>query len=276
MPATWLFSGCFLGGDYFTERETSVTPSPSAETEDSDKDNSQPPPETPSFAAKPADSASVASSSDPIRDSSLNVSYLDDPSTSPETAPSGPNTTSDDAPTSTSSIGDTSSVGETLSSSDTSNSTSGETCSNEAECAVDNCGDGEMSGPEGRCYWLNVETMTWNAAKNQCNQRGAGWGLIMPRTEGEDAFIASVITVDTWLGAQNTAGFWRWSDDTIFDAQAPLLKPRDTYTNWGSKEPSYSPAETCARYHPYNGVWQWADAKCNESYAVACQGPLPK
>lgn len=283
MPTAWLVSGCFLGGDYFTEREISPAPSSSAtesDSEDSEGVHPKPfPTEPPQLTSPPDERSSEAKQSMATRDATGEDSSLGTAITSPAFDPSSTDATSEHAPSTAPSVMDTSSFVDPSSSDGvTSDSTVDETCSNEAECTVNNCDslDGEVSGPDGRCYWVSATTMTWNAAQNECKKRGRGWGQVSPRSASEDAFIASLLTIETWLGAQNTGGLWRWMDDSsVFYSQSPL-NPRDAYTNWGTNEPSNAPGETCARYHPYNGVWRWSDAKCGGPHAAACQGSLPK
>jgi hypothetical protein len=269
-PATWLVSGCFLGGDYSTERETSATPSPSAnETEGSDNPNPKPPkkdpPSTPNLHATSPDGTTFTLTSEPIDDSTLG-----DTNASAEPGPSASNSTPDDAPSTAPRSGDTSALDPS------SDSTSGETCSNATECAVNNCANDEVSGPGDHCYWVSATKANWKNAQNECKRRGRGWDLVTPRSEEEEAFIATLLTDDAWLGGQNGGGVWRWTDTTIFDAQSPLLKPRDAYTNWAKNEPSLLPTHICARYDEHNGKWQWVADQCNGSHTIACQGPLPE
>lgn len=279
MPAAWLASGCFLGGDYFTEQELLPAPSSSATESDSEHSSNvhpQPfPTEPPQLTSTPDERSQTASTSEDTGEDTSPGKAI----TSPSSEPSGTEATSGDTPSTAPSGIDTSSFVDPSSSDvDTSNSTIGETCPNGAECTVSNCdsNDGEVSGPGGRCYWVSPTTMNWNAAQNECKKRGRGWGQVSPRNESEDTFIASLLTVQTWLGAQNTGGLWRWMDDSsVFYSQSPL-NPRDAYTNWGTNEPSNAIGETCARYHLYNDVWRWSDAKCGGPHAAACQGPLPQ
>lgn len=150
----------------------------------------------------------------------------------------------------------------------------------QGNCTGD-CANGEVQGPEGRCYWFGTTALTWTQTKAACTGRGVGWVPIAIHNEQEDGFISSQInhSLHTWLGAQYAMGTWRWMDDntTFWNGTGDNSSAvAGVFSKWGTNEPSGSPGETCSRIQTFNSDMRWGDSECNDGMKLpACQSPIP-
>lgn len=287
-PVTWLATGCFLGGDYFTEQaaaEVSAASTSSEEsalpTEESSSSSaftvtSTPPTEP----TPPGSSVDVQSTENP----GLSTSGEQTLGTESQDVTSGLSHNGPDSgsrpPSTSAAASDTTSEGTQveltsgMNSSDTSSFTADSDPCDRFGCP-EPCAPGEQSGPGGRCYWFSAAPVSWDVARSTCAARGSGWTLVTIHTEAEDDFVASHINGDTWIGAEYSAGTWRWMNDTSpFPKTNSVPGDGGDYANWGTNEPSGSRGENCVRYHSYNDRWRWGDTECDEGrFGVACEGP---
>ncbi len=272
MPATWLVNACFLGGDYFTERdhapsETAVSEDTTATSDPSSmataSSRSVVPPSPSSLTSAPAETQSGEIPSD--------TSITDG-------ARDGGFSNNEGVTDSSSSEVNTTTTPETNSSA-TSSVDGGNTDESSEPCygfrCEEECNPDEEAGPDGGCFWFSRTQMTWMSAQTTCANRGQGWSVVTLHTPAEDAFVEEHIDTDTWIGAQYSGGSWRWVDDNTAFPANNAAGGDHAHANWGTNEPSGSKGENCARYHSYDSVWRWGDSKCNEQFAVACRGPGP-
>lgn len=294
-PLTWLATGCFLGGDYFTEQESPAASSSNSSSEEfvgptQDDASSAAITSTTSDPERSANSADLQSqeSSRPTTSAAESSSAEGrGPRTEPSHQSSDPDSSSPTVWSSTNdTLAPTSDTAAPTSVDERSEATSGLNSSDTAAFTEDGascdglgcqepCATDEHAGPGGRCYWFSATPVSWDVARSTCTTRGTGWTLVTLRTEAEDDFVAARINVDTWIGAEYNSGSWRWVNDTAtFPENNPSPATSGGYANWGTNEPSGSRGENCARYHSYNDRWRWGDTECDEGrFGVACQGP---
>jgi hypothetical protein len=146
-----------------------------------------------------------------------------------------------------------------------------------ATCAAD-----ALEGPDGDCFALLEVSLSWFAARDVCQARGAGWDLASPRSSAVSTLLADALQVESWIGATDTAseGTWRWINDDLAFWQGDGSSGQavgGAYTNWNTSEPNGGTATNCARAIPRSVIPQsnarWADLACNQVRGAICQGP---
>ncbi len=277
-PAAWLVSACFLGGDYFTDRnQTSSETAASSDTTATSEPTSSS--AVSSNLAVPPGPSSTTSASEEVQ-----TSETPSDTTVIDGARDGGLSNNEGVSDSYSSEVNTTTTPELSSSAtsnlaDTSSSDGGNTDESSEPCygfrCEEECNPDEVAGPNGGCFWFSRTQMSWTSAQTTCASRGPGWSVVTLHTQAEDTFVEEHIETDTWIGAQYTGGSWRWVDDDAAFPDNNAAGGDDAHANWGTNEPSGAKGENCARYHSYNSVWRWGDSKCNELFAVACRGPGP-
>lgn len=138
------------------------------------------------------------------------------------------------------------------------------------------CTAPESSGPNGRCYLLVSEVTSWGVARSRCRAHAAGWDLTSIRSAAESEFLASILTVEAWVGADDGNGteLWRWVDDgtEFWDGGASGSATGDAYLNWNPTEPNGGGGPECMRILP---TAFWADLDCGTGRGSVCAGPAP-
>jgi hypothetical protein len=142
------------------------------------------------------------------------------------------------------------------------------------------CAAGEVLGPDDHCHFIEAVALTWDAARESCRARGAGWDLEVVRSAEESTFLAAQITVQVWLGATDTAseGDWTWVGDAApFWVGAGMgAAVGAAYTNWNVTEPNGGVMTNCVRALPDSfgssvpGA-PWADLPCGQLLASVCE-----
>lgn len=271
-----LVSGCFLSGHYSVdERTVSVAPETTDEARSSQGDS--PSDVTPT-------SLTVAPPAPTLTDGSLGSSVTSsEPSSSAEPSTTGLVGTSTDEATPTTSEGNASSAPTSDASTDAGQGSEGRGSSGDrcerGDCA-EPCGEDEVRGPQGKCYWFGASQGTWEQAKTACANRGSNWVPITIHDEEEDDFVAAQVdrVRETWIGAQYDKGVWRWLDDNtaFWNGTGPRgMQVAGVFHNWGFGEPSGLNGETCGRVWSFSGDMRWGDGRCNELKLFACQSPTP-
>ncbi len=138
------------------------------------------------------------------------------------------------------------------------------------------CTAPEWSGPNGRCYLLVSEVASWDVARSRCRAHAAGWDLTSIRSAAESEFLASILTAEAWVGADDGNGteLWRWVDDgtEFWDGGASGSATGDAYLNWNPTEPNGGGGPECMRILP---TASWADLDCGTGRGSVCAGPAP-
>jgi hypothetical protein len=148
------------------------------------------------------------------------------------------------------------------------------------------CSNGEVSGANGSCYFLDTGFRNFNDARNACMGRGSGWDLVTIRSQLDHNEVVAILEPsglnDAWIGASDAevADTWRWVTDTLQFWSGGSVPNGGTAANgsfaiWRDTEPSQGtdPLEACGRYNLNNNAWSWADAGCGNAYPALCEGP---
>jgi hypothetical protein len=287
-------TGCFLSGDYKLRQETVTVPGPETSDEATSTEEALPSEVTPTSPAVPPPSTTTttshsdATSEADERTTAPPLTSSEARSVADSTAAWAPATSTEDTMP-PNSDGDSTSAQATSEQATSEQDTNGWQASNnwwdssggrcwQGNCA-DGCGEGEVRGPEGRCYWFGTTAVTWPQAKAACLTHGEYWVPIAIHNEEEDDFISSQIdhSKHTWLGAQYSMGAWRWLDDSsvFWNGNGANGAVADVFNKWGTDEPSGSPGETCSRIQSYNSDMRWGDGECVGTKLPACQSPPP-
>ena len=107
-----------------------------------------------------------------------------------------------------------------------------------------------------------TDQLSWEEARTSCLSLGGD--LASVGSEEENNFIASLSSVELWLGGTDSAqeGTFVWSDGTAW-----------TYQNWNSKEPNNLGNEDCVHmlHDKWNTNGKWNDRKCTHVTAFLCE-----
>ncbi len=140
------------------------------------------------------------------------------------------------------------------------------------------CDPDETLGPNGSCYYLGTDLVTWSTARTSCQTRGPGWDLATIRSQAEHDFVMNLLEVETAIGATDADvdGTWRWVTDTshFWTGDDSGAAATSSFAAWESGQPSAGHGEACARYRQTgSGEWRWADYVCSDTHAYLCEGP---
>lgn len=137
------------------------------------------------------------------------------------------------------------------------------------------CDAGESRGPSGDCYYFAAGPANWDDAREACD-RGEGWDLARIADAADQNFVQGLVTKDAWIGGNDEAepGKWRWIDNGVQFWQGGVSGDSvgGAYEHWKSDQPSGG-EQHCARVLSSANNWLWADAGCDEEYALLCRGP---
>jgi hypothetical protein len=100
-----------------------------------------------------------------------------------------------------------------------------------------------------------------------------GMRLIRIDSAAENAWLASVLTNNSWIGASDAAveGEWRWADGTLFWLGTSTGSAQNgLYSAWTFRSPSSNPAgEDCAKL--VSSVQTWNAILCSTPLGFACE-----
>jgi Lectin C-type domain len=137
------------------------------------------------------------------------------------------------------------------------------------------CAPDETTGPNGRCYVVVATPLAWQAARANCQARGAGWDLASIRSSAESELLRSLLTYEAWVGGSDAAieGTWTWVDDgfEFWQGDGVSGSPLNAaFLAWFADEPNGRETSDCMRLllDPF-----WADFECTESLGSVCEGP---
>lgn len=140
------------------------------------------------------------------------------------------------------------------------------------------CGEGRSQGPNGGCFALLSTALPWAEARERCQAVGEDWDLAVPRDAALNAFLATLISDEAWIGGtdQNEEEVWRWVDDgSIFwQGDEAGAAPEGAYANWNPTEPNGGGNSDCLRLVVRVGN-EWADLECEMPRSALCEGPQP-
>jgi cysteine-rich repeat protein len=130
---------------------------------------------------------------------------------------------------------------------DDQNTVAGDGCT---ACEID-CDTNDLKSPTtGHCYRVFATSSTQPVAESNCQAWGGAPGLghlASIEDATENAFVAPLVTSNTWIGADDFGGDWAWIDGTPF-----------AFENWQTNEPNYPGVEHCmfmdaeAKWHDHN------------------------
>jgi hypothetical protein len=162
-------------------------------------------------------------------------------------------------------------------------------CSNESTCdGAGNCGNPAECAPDTNCvyrtdpslpssgYFFCSNSTFWLTARDLC--RNAGMELVRIDNSNENAFIASHIVYETWIGAHdvNQEDVWRWvqngidNGDQFWQGKADGYPIDERYSNWSSGEPN-NEDEDCGEMFT-SGLWN--DEGCWTFNRYICEWPV--
>lgn len=137
------------------------------------------------------------------------------------------------------------------------------------------CSLEETIGPNGHCYVLVATPLDWDAARANCQLRGAGWDLASIRSSRDSAFVLSLLDGEAWAGGSDSASeeTWAWVDDgfEFWEGEGEDGQPLNgAFVNWFDDEPNGSTSSQCMRLLADS---RWADLECAEARPSLCEGP---
>ena len=113
---------------------------------------------------------------------------------------------------------------------------------------------------QGSCYRVPSKSLSWTAAKSDCEAQGAKLAIVT--SQAEQQALVSKISQNVWIGLgrdPNVHSRWLWVDGSIA-----------TYTHWSPGEPNDSGGvEDCAHMFPPAGKWN--DLACSSSLKYLCE-----
>lgn len=121
------------------------------------------------------------------------------------------------------------------------------------------------------CYFFANDVQTWDAARDRCQARGAGWDLVALNTPAENTWVrkgtASTLDVQIGLNDKLVEGAHSWSNGSCTkwsNWETDPLQPND-FSGGG---------EQCVRMTAASGE-QWEDKACNDGeHPYVCEGPV--
>ncbi|HTV18206.1 MAG TPA: C-type lectin domain-containing protein [Polyangiaceae bacterium] len=124
------------------------------------------------------------------------------------------------------------------------------------------CADGVLSADGSRCYLVSSSGATWQDARDACRAEDAV--LVKVETAEEDELLATLLTVNQWLGASDTdfENVFVWTDGS------PL-----SFGNWGPNQPDRFPGPDCVEKRDTVGR-EWFDQPCDNERAFVCEREL--
>jgi hypothetical protein len=138
------------------------------------------------------------------------------------------------------------------------------------------CAAGEQLGPNGRCYFFELNLAAWSTAREACLARGPAWDLASVRSAADAQFLGETLTIESWIGATDSAseGRWLWVADgsPFWIGGVDGLAADGAYTNWNATEPNGATATNCARALASPDA-PWADLDCAQLVGAVCEGP---
>lgn len=145
-----------------------------------------------------------------------------------------------------------------------------------ADAGVSGCAVDEKRGPNGNCYLTVLPTLSWPAARANCQARAAGWDLATLRSGADSVFASALLSQrEAWVGAtdQVNEGAWTWvTDGAGFWVGDGLLGAalNGAYINWFIDEPNGADSSDCLRVLIDSA---WGDLECSELRSSLCEGP---
>jgi lectin-like protein len=115
---------------------------------------------------------------------------------------------------------------------------------------------------EDSCYRPSRVPLSWEDARDDC--LAGGGDLVSIDSVGEDAFIATLLGVTSWLGASDREleGTFRWTDGREL-----------AFTGWGPGQPDAFPGQNCVERRAEPGA-PWFDVSCENLDFYVCERPL--
>ncbi len=138
------------------------------------------------------------------------------------------------------------------------------------------CGDDELLGPHGHCYFLSEQVTTWPEAREACLLRGDDWDMVAVEDATEHEWISLVLAQDTWMGASDAeqSDTWKWvATDQVFWLGAADGEAVDgAFTRWWEDAPSDTgDREQCGRFRERDDDYYWADMQCDSEFPYLCE-----
>ncbi|CAC5421969.1 unnamed protein product [Mytilus coruscus] len=119
----------------------------------------------------------------------------------------------------------------------------------------------------GHCYWFVYKKVTWNIAKNECQQKG-GY-LAKVESGAENSWLISALKAEVWIGLNDIQkeGQWKWvSDDTGIST-----------SYWQYPEPNGGRGENCVNFCKKicgQKAYGWNDLPCDYPIGYVCEKQL--
>ncbi|XP_040203204.1 C-type lectin domain family 4 member F-like isoform X2 [Rana temporaria] len=116
----------------------------------------------------------------------------------------------------------------------------------------------------GKCYYWSSNSIPWNSAKKQCEDRQAH--LVVVNGNDEMVFLRAFSQKKLWwIGLTEIDNTWHWVDDTSFELTPKFWEPGqpDNYANRALQG-----GEDCAQLRGTNG---WNDAHCSAKHFYICE-----
>ena len=110
------------------------------------------------------------------------------------------------------------------------------------------------------CYKFSSNTLSWTAAKSDCEAMESKLAVVSSRSEKEA--LAPNVKKRAWIGLHrhpNDRSRWEWIDGS-----------QVSYTNWTGGEPdNHQGVEHCAEMLPASGTWK--ERNCTDDIHYLCE-----
>ncbi|XP_055365501.1 CD209 antigen-like protein C isoform X2 [Betta splendens] len=115
---------------------------------------------------------------------------------------------------------------------------------------------------ESRCYFLSVESNTWEESRRYCQRQGAD--LVVINSEREQTYLYRLNGEDVllfWIGLRKGGRLFEWVDGSAL-----------TKEYWQDGEPNLADNEDCVEsYHLRPVLSNWNDAPCSKRQRWLCE-----
>lgn len=115
------------------------------------------------------------------------------------------------------------------------------------------------------CYYLSSDYKSWNASKEDCEDKNAH--LVVINDAREMNFLNKwTNTTNLWIGLTNADGSWKWVDGTPYD-KTPTFWSEGQPDDW--KSYYHGEGEDCVEIS-INGT-DWNDNHCSKELLYICE-----
>lgn len=121
----------------------------------------------------------------------------------------------------------------------------------------------------GRCYSMNIQTVPWEAARNECLSMDSELATITAKSH--QRWVAETLRCDELDGTD----FWLGLNDQEEEGTYTWISGKEsTFRYWNTSQPSGLDSEDCVVLLHGGRLAQWANVPCNSSHSIMCMEPF--